>query len=404
MPKIVTPLTATQVKTAKPGKKLVKLPDGGGLALWVLPTGTKSWRMTYRRAHDGKQDTVTLGLYPEFSLADAREWRDEIRAKVARGENPKVVSNDFDAAFRFENRLAEWFERWQTDGGKEGKGKNSRYAKQVLAALECNVIPSFKGRDVRTITTAEIVKTLRKMEERGVLEYLRRTKGSLNLFFDYLVADGTIPLNPVSIIGRQVFKAKAEEHFDALKPDDLPLLIERLENAEGVGKRARLLIYWQLLSMTRPVETAVAKFSEINLEKGLWEIPLSTMKTRAHVVPLSRAMLQILQEIREINLKGVYLFEGQGYTKPMDAGTARMKLRQYMKLPTTAHGLRALARSYLREKYKIPHDVGEMLLSHAVGDKTERAYNRTELLDERLHFLNLWGDDIMALREKYRKA
>lgn len=204
MPKIVKPLTATQIKSAKPSEKIVKLPDDGGLALWVLPSGGKSWRMTYTRPHDKKQDTLTLGLYPQFSLADAREWRDEIRAKLARGENPKLVSNDISAAYRFENRLIEWHGRWRADGGKEGKGKEPRYAKQVLAVLELNVLPHFKGRDVRQITTAEVVKVLRGMEERGVLEYLRRTKGSLNLFFDYLVADGTIASNPVALIGKQV--------------------------------------------------------------------------------------------------------------------------------------------------------------------------------------------------------
>lgn len=359
--------------------------------------------MTYRRPHDKKQDTLTLGQYPQFSLADAREWRDEIRAKLARGENPKSVSNDVAAAYRFENRLAEWYDRWCDDGGKEGKGKEPRYAKQVLAALELNVMPYFKGRDVRKIATADVVKTLRGMEERGVLEYLRRTKGSLNLFFDYLVADGTIPSNPVALIGKQVFRKRVEKHFDALSADELPLLIERLETSAGVGRRARLLIYWQLLSLTRPAETAEARWSELDLPSGLWEIPIERMKTRPHIVPLSDAMLSLLEEIREINVKGVYLFEGQGYLKPMSPDTARLKLKNKMHLPTTAHGLRALARSYLRERHKIPHDVGEMLLSHTVGNRTEQAYNRAELLDERRHFLNLWGNDVMALREKFRK-
>ena len=107
MPKIVTPLTLGQVKSARPKEKLYKLPDGSGLALWVLPSGGKSWRLTYTRAEDGKQDTLTLGLYPDFSLADARDWRREIRAKLARGENPKRISNDFGAKYRFENRLVQ---------------------------------------------------------------------------------------------------------------------------------------------------------------------------------------------------------------------------------------------------------------------------------------------------------
>ena len=81
MPKIVTPLSLSQIKTAKPKDKVYKLSDGGGLALWVLPSGTKSWRLQYRRA-DGKMDTMTLGLFPRFGLADARAWRDEMLSKI----------------------------------------------------------------------------------------------------------------------------------------------------------------------------------------------------------------------------------------------------------------------------------------------------------------------------------
>ena len=177
--------------------------------------------------------------------------------------------------------------------------------------------------------------------------------------------------------------------------------MEKLETA-GVSLRVRLLIYWQLLTMTRPNEAAHAQFAEIDLDKGLWEIPLSRMKTREHVVPLSPALLGLYDEIRAINVNGVYLFEGLGFARPMSVETARINLRGKMGLDTTGHGLRALARTYLRERYQVPRDVGELLLSHAVGDKTERAYSRLELLDERRHFLALLGDDVMALRAKFR--
>lgn len=390
MPKIVKPLSLGQIKSARPKAKLYKLSDGGGLSLWVLPTGGKSWRMTYTRPSDKRQDTLTLGLYPEFGLADAREWRDEIRAKLARGENPKAPANDLDAHFRFETRLVEWHTRWAVDGGKDGKGKEPRYAKQVLAAMEYNVLPAFSGRDVRTITTAEVVAVLRKMEERGVLEYLKRTKSSIGLFFDYMVADGTIPANPVRIIGQQVFRKPLESHFTALRPEELPLLIERLETAPGVSLRARLLIYWQLLSMKRPAEAAEVPLSEIDLDTGLWTIPAARMKRNLpHVVPISTAMRQIHTEAMEINVKGKFLFEGLGFHKPMHTETARLNLRNKMKLDTTGHGLRALARTYLRQVHKTPRDVADMLLAHMIKDKTERAYDRYELIDERRSALEI---------------
>ncbi|WP_373746213.1 tyrosine-type recombinase/integrase [Neisseria dentiae] len=402
MPKIVTPLTLAQVKAARARDKIYKLPDGGGLALWVLPSGKKSWRMQFRRPHDGRADTLTLGLFPKFGLADARAWRDEVLKKIQNGQNPKLVSDDVSARYRFENCLAEWFERWSRGGGKTGSGKSEKYARQVLAALELNAMPVFKGRDIRTIKTAEIVDMLRAMERRGVLEYLRRVKGNLNLMFDYHVAAGLLDSNPVAVIGKQVFDRPKERHFAALSPDDLPLLIERLETADGIGDRARLLVYWQLLSMTRPSEAAGAMLSEIDLARGVWEIPIERMKTRPHIVPLSSALLQIYEEAMKINVNGIYLFEGAGYTKPLDRETVRLKLRNKMKLETTAHGLRSLARTYLREKHKIRRDVGELLLSHGIADKTERAYDRSELLEERREALELWGRDVMDLRKKYR--
>lgn len=401
MPRIVKPLTNNQCKSAKPRDSIYKLTDGGGLYLAVLPSGKKTWRLNFQNAETGKNNTITLGEYPHFGLYEAREWRDEMRKKIALGVNIKEVSQDIGERYRFENRLVEWYERWKSDGGKTGEGKSEKYAKQVLSALEINILPDFKGRDVRKITTPEIVSSLRKIEERGALEYLKRVKISLNLMFEYLIADGTVSTNPVSVIGKQVFKKAKKNHFKALHFSELPLLIERLESGD-ISKRSSLLIYWQFLSLTRPAEAAGARFNEIDFDKGVWEIPIERMKTRQHVVPLSRALLVILQEIREINKNGIYLFEGAGFLKPVSAELQRLRLND-LGLNTTAHGLRSLARTYLREKHKIPHDVGELLLSHSVGDSTEQAYNRFELIAERLEFLNKLGDDVLALREQFKK-
>lgn len=402
MPKIVKPLSVGQVKAAKSKDKIYKLADGGGLALWVLPAGGKSWRITYKRPSDGKADTLTLGMYPEFGLFEAREWRREVREQLARGIDPKGGIKDTGAKYRFENRLVEWYDRWKESGGKLGKGKSAKYAAQVLAALEENILPVFKGRDVREIRAADIVAALRIMENRGVLEYLKRVKSSLGLFFDFLVADGTIESNPVRVIGRQVFKTPPEKHFTALMPEQLPLLIERLETSDGVSERARLLIYWQLLSLTRPAEAAHVPLCEIDVAARLWTIPIERMKTRPHLVPLSSALLAVYEEALALNAYGVYLFEGQG-NKPMDRETARLRLRNEMGLPTTAHGLRTLATTYLRDKYKISKEIRDLLLSHHDSNRTDRAYDRAEFLDERLEALEIWGRDVMALREKYRR-
>lgn len=158
-----------------------------------------------------------------------------------------------------------------------------------------------------------------------------------------------------------------------------------------MSERARLLIYWQLLSMTRPNEAAEVPLSEIDIERGVWEIPIERMKTRPHIVPLSSALLEIYREALAVNTHGVFLFKGQGGTKPVHKETARLKLRQEMSLNTTAHGLRTLATTYLREKYKISREIRDLLLSHHDSNRTDRAYDRAEFSDERREALKLWG-------------
>lgn len=401
MPKIVKQLTVGQVKSAKPADKVYKLSDGKGLALWVLPSGSKSWRYTYRRPSDGKQDTITLGLYPDFSLSDAREWHAELHAKVARGINPKTKENS-NSHFIFERRLLEWFEHWKQQTGRKGLGRKERGVINVWKRLETYVLPYLRERDVREIETSDVVQVLRRIESKGIISILNCCRSYLNLFFNYLVADGTLKHNPVQVIGQGIFKTRPTTHFKSIGIDELPSLIQQLEEA-NLAHSIRLAVYWQMLSMVRPNEAIETQIAEIDLSTGLWSIPLERMKTRAHVVPLSAALRQIYHEAMNLSANDTFLFASRVGTNSIRRTSISSALHKQGITCTTLHGLRSLARTYLREKHQIPHDVGEMLLSHSVGNATEQAYNRSELLSERLHYLNLWGNDVMALREKFKK-
>lgn len=392
MGKRVKPLSLGEVKSARPKDRIYKLNDGGGLALWVLPSGGKSWRFTYKSI-EGKTQTTTLGLYPEFGLAQARAWRDDQRQRLANKEHIGKIKVESTIKYRFEVAFEVWYRHWVVS-------VSDKYAKQVYAAVVANVLPVLKGRDVREIETIEIVEALRLLEARGALEYLRRVKSTLKVFFNYCVGSGMVKSNPVTPIGNGVFMLADKKHFEALSPVDLPVLIERIERGH-IKPRTRLLIYWQLLSMTRPGEAAGTQLAELATD-GLWLIGKERMKGReAHAVPLSRALKWVLAAALELNHDGVYLFEGRK-DKPVIPDTVRLALRQ-LDLETTAHGLRALARSYLREvgRGKIAYDVCELLLAHTPADKTARAYNRTQLMDERLEALEWWGDEVLALVRRH---
>lgn len=204
MAKIITPLTANQVKNAKPKDKLYKLSDGGGLALWVYPTGGRSWKLSF--VQDGKQQTISLGRYPDFSLAEAREWREEIRRKRAHGEN--VITPKARADFAFEKVARDWFSRWS-------KARAAKYAEQVIRNFERWVFPKLGGADIRQIKTSDIVECLRLMEAHGIADTLRKTKNNLNMVFAFAVGSGMMEVNPASQIGTGIFERAQTKNMAA---------------------------------------------------------------------------------------------------------------------------------------------------------------------------------------------
>lgn len=372
MPKLNAPLSAAQIKNAKPKDKLYKLFDGGGMALWVYPSGAKIWRLAYRDA-GGKGQTATLGAYPQYSLVEARAWRDETKKRIAAGESVKRERNQ--TAYHLESVCREWFARWQAD-------KAAKYAAQTMRNLERYIFPILGGQDVRSIKTADIVNTLRKMEARGIADTLRKTRNSLNMAFAFAVASGLTENNPAAQITSAVFERGESRNMAALRPSELPHLIDFLEqrgeftNHSGrlkITPTTRLAIYWLLLTMTRVQEAALAEWAEIDGE--YWIIPADKKKERReHIVPLSTAMKWVLEQARAMNVNGRYLFESHNYQSHINKEAPRMALKR-SGLATTAHGLRSLARTYLREELHIDNDVAEKLLAHSLGTKTHTAYN-----------------------------
>lgn len=382
-------LNFSKIKAIKPKEKLAKYSDGGGLSLWVYPTGKMRWALAYRE--EGKQKTAYLGDYPIYSLAEARSWRDEIKNRIARSL-PAIDSTLKDEAYLYKNVFEDWYARWA------GEKKSQKYSLQVKNAVYANVMDMLGNMDVREIRPFTIVQALRGMEERGVLEYLRRVKSSLKMSFDYAVSCGLLDFNPVIAVGTQSFKKADKKHFDALNPEELPLLIEKLENGEIAGV-TRLAIYWQFLTMTRPIETVSAEWSEIDLDKKQWRIPAEKMKkSRDHIIPLSDFLISLLPEIRSMNTRDKYLFEGMDYGSHLNRETPRISLRR-SGLNSTAHGLRALSATILEEA-GYPEAVIKAGLSHAKGsgDQTTAAYLRSTFYDERVEMMNELGGRVAELK------
>lgn len=387
-------LTYSKIKSLKPKEKLYKLSDEGGLAIWVYPNGRKRWALSYRE--DGKQKTAYLGEYPAYSLAEAREWRDRVKERLAKSL-PAIEEKKSDEAYLFQNFYKIWFVRWAAEQ------KSQANINRAKSAIEANVLNYFYNEDIRHIKPFQVVDSLRGLEARGVLHQLKLVKGLLSLMLGYASDIGMIDFNPVAAIGRKAFKKAESKHRAALPPGGLPLLIEQLENG-SMSELVQLAIYWQLLTMTRPIETVTAQWDHISFEKRQWAIPKEIMKKdRDHIIPLSDFAISILVKIKRLNQKGIYLFEGQRNRPHMNRGTLVDNLNR-VGINSSAHGMRALSGTLL-EELGYPEPIIKAALSHAKGggDLTTAAYLRSTFYDERVSMMEELGKIISDAKDNYWK-
>lgn len=388
MPRIVPPLSVTRINQTKLSPKLIKLADGGGLALWIYPTGVRVWCMSFRRPNDGKPDTMRLGKYPQVSLAQARVGRERIRADIAAGDNPKLARDKrriYAIEPTFQEVAHSWYQRWK-DSVTPG------YAEQVWRMLESNALPKLGPHEARHITSRMIVQALEPMEARGALVYLRRARTAIAMVCAHAVARGLVDNNPaLGITG--AFRAAPKRHFRALKPDQLGQLLRTVDTA-GMTLITRALLYWQLLTLARPGEAAGARWDEI--ADGIWKIPAARMKRRRdHLVPLSTGALAILEQMRPISGHQDYIFPARSQPRGhMNAGTLNMALKR-AGIASTAHGLRALASTTLHEA-GFESRIIETALAHVDQNETRAAYNRAEYLPQRREMLEWWAARIAS--------
>lgn len=385
MPKKVTPLTATQVKNAKPftnGKKK-RLSDGNGLFLTIEPNGVRYWEL--RVTNKGKTNTL-YNSFKDFTLQEARQWRDEMRSRAAKHLPLKENEDNV-----FESVFYAWHDRWSLN-------VTEKYAKQVKSAVSKNVMPHLGNMFVKDIRPVDIITSLKKMEDRGTLEYLKRTKTGIKLALDFAVSRGMIDVNPALSVTPNAFKKPVTQHMRALSPDKLPYLIQQIEKAkltDRITLQTYFLIYFQLITMSRSTEAASARWD--NIKDDVWIIPSKNMKARReHRVPLPPMLLNILDFLKQINT-GDYVFTGKrGHIDSETVNKAFTRLN----IDSTAHGLRTLARTYLEETNKFRREALEVCLAHKVGSSVEQAYNRTDYLEERREILDYWASVIEHEKEK----
>jgi integrase len=390
------PLNDMKIRTAKPKEKFYKLTDGDGLHLHVTEKGSKLWRFRYR--FGGKEKLLALGAYPEISLLDARQRRDEARRQLAHGIDPGAVRKaqkeaQIEEAETFEVIAREWYARFLSNW-------TPGHSITIMSRLERDLFPWIGKIPITKIRARDILETLRRVENRGALESAHRIRTICGQVFRYAVATGRVERDP-SVDLKGALPQPHKRHMAAITdPAQVGALLRAIDSYQGsfIVKAALLL---QALTFVRPGELRHAEWSEIDFDKCEWNIPAGKMKMREpHLVPLSQKAIAILTEVKQLTGQGLYVFPGRTSSHPMsnNAITAALRRMGYEKDEMSGHGFRALARTLLDEVLQVRPDFIEHQLAHAVRDPNGRAYNRTAHLNERRKMMQNWADYLDGLK------
>ncbi len=393
MPRQTKPLTATEVKNAKPKEKEYSLVDGQGLKLRVLPSGSKQWQLNYYRPTNGKRANLNLGRYPDVSLVQARKSALEARELIAQEIDPqehkeqKLQEHKAIHEHTFLNVSKEWFEIKKHDVTPD-------YAADIWRSIELHIFPSLADTPVKQIAAPQVIALLKPIEAKGSLETVKRLVQRLNEVMNYAANCGLIQANPLTGI-RAAFKRPKKENMAALAPTELPELMGAIANA-SIKRTTRCLIEWQLHTMTRPSEAAGARWDEIEWEEKIWTIPAERMKKRReHRIPLTEQMLALLEVIKPISGHREYIFPSdRDPKKPCNSQTANMALKRMgFAGRLVSHGLRSLASTTLNEQ-GFDRDLIEASLAHVDDNQVRSAYNRTDYLERRRPMMSWWSGHI----------
>lgn len=399
------PLTDTAVRQAKPKEKDYSLSDTAGLSLFVAAKGTKAWH--FRFSWHGQQPRISLGTYPEITLKQARDRRDEARALIAKGLDPRSQRREekraasTGAVKTFEVVANEWyaFKSPRMLAAKKGGATQSRMY------LDKDLIPALGRIPVADVKRSDVLGAMRKVESRGALNVARKCRTWLNEIFRFAIASDYIETNPASDLDIVALKEPPEKHNPMLRQSELKefLLALREFNGASYTKSAIRIL---LLTGVRTGELRNATWSQFDLDNALWTIPAEGVKqlqkvirakggdkVPAYLVPLSRQAAEEVRQVHEQTGRYKLLIPGRSDPgRPISDGTVNMALKRMgYEGRLTGHGIRATISTALNEM-GYNEDWIEAQLSHASSSKVRKTYNHAEYVEQRRAMMQDWAD------------
>lgn len=391
------PLTDIAIRKAVPREKSYRLADSGGMYLEVSPAGGKYWRLKYRFAQ--KEKRLALGVYPDVSLAVARERREDARKKLAAGVDPgEAKKADKRAALlaatnSFESVVRAWMNE------RKPYIAEGSWAK-TLSRFEGDVFPWLGKRPISEIDAPEILLVLKRIDSRGARFTAHRVRGEIGRAFRYGIKEGYCKSDPARDLLDAIPPAQTTHFASITDPSKVGAMLRAFDGFSGTFPVLCALKLAPML-FTRPGELRKAEWTQFDLDKCEWRYLVTKTKTE-HLVPLATQAVRILRELQALTGGGRYVFPGARSTqRPMSDAAVNAALRRLgydTRTEITGHGFRAMARTILHEELEQKPEVIEHQLAHAVPDMLGKAYNRTRFIKERRAMMQKWADYLDQLK------
>ena len=386
--------TPREIDALKPKEKRYSAKDklNNKLFIEVLPSGIKSWG--YRYTLNGKQDKLFIGHYPDISLKDARQIRDEAASLVAKGISPKEKRQNKTSGTLFKD----YGERYLEEVIK--KDRANPY--NMILTLNNDIYPMLGHIAIKEIGIEDIRRTIWRKKQQGYDAAANQVRGLLKRMFDYAMTLGLVPYNPVlAIPSRHVHKAKPRERY--LTTNEIRTFYTTLLNSR-VYRARKLGLLLSLLTLLRKSELQGAKWEHIDFDNRTWLIPKTkadsaTGHSREMMVYMSDQVAEILKELKTIAGDEPFVFVGRkrgthvSHKVLNEAQKAALVLTD---IPAfTVHDLRRTASTHLHEQ-GFNSDAIEACLNHTMGG-VRGVYNKAKYEKERIEMMQKWSDFVFSV-------
>lgn len=390
-------LSDTALRNTKPLDKPYKLYDEKGLFLIVNPNGGKWWRLKYR--FQDKEKTLSLGTYPEVTLSQARQRRDDARALVADDVDPSQHRKEVKVKTKLEiaNTFQAIADAWHT---LHNKNKSERHKQRVKRWLEFYLYPSLGDKPISSITAPMVLETTSTLQKQGKLETAHRIIQTAGQVFRYAIQKGFANHNPAPDLKGALPPPVVKNMAAMIEPKDFAQLLRSIDGYQGTLTVQCALKLAPLL-FQRIGELRHMRWADLDFDNNEWRYLVTKTKTQ-HIVPLSRQALAIIETMRPFSQHGVYVFPGgRTHERPMSENAINAALRSMgydTQAEITGHGFRAIAQTLGEQELGLDPKHIERQLAHSVANPLGTAYERAQFLKDRKTMMQRWADYLDELK------